>query len=790
MLRLILGRSGAGKTLYAIEKAGECAGPVVLLVPEQFTFEAEKLLLQRLGPQAGLHIEALSFTRLAQRVFREYGGLARRYIDDCGRMIVMRLALRQVGDLLAVYRRQAASPAFIETMVGAAAEYKACGVTPALLGEAAQKLGGGLLYEKISDLSLIMGAYDALLGKSLSDSNDDLARLGDCLLSHRFFAGKTVIVDSFKGFTPQERRVLGLILPQADEVYVTLCTDTIDDAEHGLGLFSPVRHTARQLIAEAEKAGTAVATPVRLGEPQRFQNDALRHLERFVFRGRAEQFAQDAPPIHIVSASNIYDEAQYAAQTIASLVRETGCRYREIVVIAGEPELYRGVIDPVFEKYDIPLFLDFRRGVDTHPLMALALSLFEIVLENFRAGPIFRCLKTGLPGLTTAETALLENYVLMWDIRGFEDWGRQWQSHPAGFGKALTEADAATLKEINGIRERVFMPLAAFKAATEKAQSSGDFCRCLYDRLCADGVDRRLPELCAQLRESGELELADEYLRMWETLMGLLDQLALTLGGFPVTAREFYQLMRLGIAGCDIGHIPASLDQVTFGGAQRIRAGEPRYVFVLGLAEGIFPKNGGAGGIFTQSERRRLAEAGLEIVPDAQEQATEERFFAYKAFTCASQGVWLCCPRSDPAGRALRPSQYLAAVKAIFPLCGAPDDALENPLDALQNEASAFEALALGFRKGGDLPTALKAYFGARPEYAQRLAALERVARREPFAFRDRQAARALYGEEIHISPSRLETHRQCRFAYFCRYGLNAAPRRKAELAAPEIGTL
>lgn len=790
MLRIVLGRAGAGKTRYAIEQAVGCGTQAVLLVPEQFTFEAEKRLLSRAGPSACLRVEVLSFKRLAHRVFGEYGGAARRYIGECGKYIVMRMALRQVADMLEVYRGQAVTASFVKTMVDAVAQYKVSGATPGLLGQVAEKVGNGLLRRKLSDLSLVFQTYEALLGQNLYDTADDLTVLAKTLEEHRFFEGKTVVIDSFKGFTPQERRVLARIIAQAEDVYATLCADALDGDGEGLNLFAPVQKTARQLIAEAHRAGVPVAKPVLLGAPQRFDTESLRFLEEHIFRGLGGTFEKDAPEIRLVSAAGLYDEAQFAAQSIAALVRETGCRYRDIVVIAGDPAVYRGIIDPAFEKYGVPLFLDARRAVDTHPLMVYVLSLFEAVLDNFRPGQVFRCLKTGLLDFTVEEISALENYALMWDIRGFDAWNMSFDKHPGGFGREMTAADKETLAGLNSIRERVMAPFAAFRRGLEQARSSGDFCRCVYTRLVQDGIEKRLPALCEQLRQDGELELADEYLRMWEALVGVLDQLALTLGGFGVSARDFYELLRLGISGCDIGHIPASLDEVTFGGAERIRTGEARYVFVLGLAEGMFPKSESTGGLFTRAERQKLQDAGLELAPSGREQAAEERFFAYKAFTCASRGVWLCCPRGDAAGRELRPSAFYEEVKKLFPGAVRVEDALQNELDSVQNEQSAFEALALGLRRGGELTAALEAYFQRDKTYLPRIEALQRAARREPFAFHDRQAARALYGENLRVSPSRVETQRQCRFAYFCRYGLNAFPRKKAELAAPEIGTL
>ena len=73
MLQLVLGRAGSGKTHTVYEQihalAGQGADNLVLIVPEQSSFETERDMLRLLGP-ARLHcVEVLSFTRLCDRFF-------------------------------------------------------------------------------------------------------------------------------------------------------------------------------------------------------------------------------------------------------------------------------------------------------------------------------------------------------------------------------------------------------------------------------------------------------------------------------------------------------------------------------------------------------------------------------------------------------------------------------------------------------------------------------------------------------------------------------------------------
>lgn len=788
MLHLIFGRSGSGKTRVALETAHNIAqngGNAVLIVPEQFTFETERTLVHEYGPRSFLNIEALSFSRLAHRVMSEYGGLACHYIDDCGRYILMRLALKKLDGMLNVYARQAAGVSFVKAMVDAVGEYKVCGIDADMLDTAAKSTGGGLLRQKLEDISLIMRTYNALLENGFSDPLDDLARLAKKLDGCRFFEGKTVIFDGFKGFTPHERAVIEKILCQADDVYVTLCAEGLGNTEFA-GLFSPVEKTARQLTSLAGKCGVPVASPMKLTETHRFESESLCALEQTVFRPGAPSYGENVDDIHIISAQNVYDESRFAACEITRLVREKGCRYGDIAIISRGLELYDGILDPIFEQHGIPLFYDCRRGLESHPLMALVLSLMDMMTANFRQEHVLRYLKTGLAGFTVEEASRLENYMLMWDIKGAQQWECEWHGSPAGFENAPKDKTARELAELNALRERFYNPVAALLSKME----SGGKARALYDFLCETGARDAVTQACRVLKENGEVRLADEYAQIWEKLIGMLDQITIAAKNESLTLREFAELLRLVVDGADLGSIPPTLDAVAAGDAERIRTGGAKYVFILGLAEGIFPRAANTGGLISDSERRKLISMGLELSPPADEQAADERFFAYKAFTCASRGIYLCCPRGDATGRALRPSYFLSAVKKLFPLCKTKDEPLSDPLFNITNDRTAFNLLAQRFGDGSTFTSTLKTLFENNDKYTSRLAALKRASGRHRLHFSNAQTARALYGEDMHVSPSRIETFGQCRFLYFCKYGLKAKPRRRAELDAPEIGTV
>ena len=143
MLRIITGRAGAGKTSGIMEelRADIAAGLAgrLLLVPEQFSHEAERELAHAAGPGLALCAEVLSFTGLARRLEAEAGPGGRSALTAGGRLLCMALAVDNVCTSLRVYARARRSPEMQLELLGALDELTAAEIGPARLMEAAER---------------------------------------------------------------------------------------------------------------------------------------------------------------------------------------------------------------------------------------------------------------------------------------------------------------------------------------------------------------------------------------------------------------------------------------------------------------------------------------------------------------------------------------------------------------------------------------------------------------------------------------------------------------------------
>jgi len=779
MLKLLLGRAGTGKTTQILETIARQGPnrPQVLLVPEQHSHDMERKLCAISGNQVSRYAEVLSFTRLADRVFSVCGGLAAPALDAGGRLLLMYTALKNVSGQLRLYARPSRRPAFLTGLLATVDELKSCTVTPEQLWTAGTE-AGDQEGDKLLDLSLIYGAYEALTARQGSDPRDKLTRLAMALESCPWAAGKDLYVDGFTDFTPQERQVLRQLLRQGEQVTVALTCDQLEDNENGSGIFSPARRTGGQLLRLARQAGIpgTVEVCARSAAPRA---PALAHLEGGLFAPVIDPYPEDAGAVTLFTAHTPYSEVEWTAAEILRLVREEGYRFREIAVCARSMEGYGTLLETVFARYGVPVFLGRMSDVLQKPVFALITAAMDTAAGGYRYEDLFRYLKTGLTGLSAGEVDLLENYALKWGLEGSAWTGRkEWTNHPKGYGQSFSEGDRALLEELNRLRRRAVEPLEALRKNpnhTGRGQAVA-----LYQFLEAISLPEQLSQRTQALRERGEEALAEEYGQLWDILCGGLEQCAAILGDAPMELDELSKLFALVLSQYDVGSIPVSLDRVNGGEMPRLAHKGCKVLFLLGADDGALPQVSPSPGLLNDDDRSLLASYGLELAPRLDQKLVREMTIVYETCALPEDRLYVSWSAAGAGGEEQRPSFLFYKLRALFPQLR---QVRESALDGRFRLSAPRPALELA----GRYPEAARALLGME-EYAPLArralcsAGLER-------GHLTRPVVEELYGRRVPMSASRMDKYQACHFSYFMQYGLRAEPRRPAGFQAPEYGT-
>lgn len=794
MLQFILGRSGFGKTSFIYNKIKEMVlsgeDKIIMLVPDQSTFETEKSLFELLGAQHSKSVSVFGFLSFCRSVFEQTANNPKNVIDDGTRAMIMSVALEQLTDRLTLLNADK-NRGISDLMISTLKECKKGGVSPDMLRAAAENINDDTVKQKLNESALIFDAFSAIVSQSYIDPLDDIDRVHNILLENNdLFSGYTLFIDSFSGFTAQQLKLIRLMLNRCESTYIALTLDPENGQSEDV--FATCNDTYKKLKAIANKDFINIKSPVKLTECTRFNNDELKTLEAFAFRSRKPKVCFDGQPdnIRIYQASDSYDECEYAARQIKRLVIDEGYLYSDISVICHETDNYSGILDVIFDKYEIPYFMDVRKDADIKPVIRFVNSVFRMILDNFEREDILSLLKTGLTKNSDDAVRDFESYVYIWNTNN-SAFKNEFAQNPRGFAEELTANDEKTLASAESVRKSVIEPVTRFKADI-KDKTGREISTSLYNLLEEMGVPAALKKIYDDFCETDEPDFAAEQIRIWELLMDALDKTVAVIGDMRLSPRRYYELLLTQIHSIDFAEIPRKLDCVTVTTAQRVRISSRKAAFVIGCNDGVFPAAPKGTGLFSPYEQKLLMLNDLNFTEDYSSIANLEAYMAYCCITSVSDKLFVSYPTVDLKGDKYKPSQIIDEVAEAFPKIAVLDktELIDSACcDSMLAVKPAFEWYARSISGGKEL-AGLREFFENDTAFKPKAEALDRAVKKAPFKIEDKKNAELLFGGEMHISASQIEKFSNCPFSYFCNYGLRIRERYRAEINPMEYGTL
>lgn len=819
-LRFVFGAAGSGKTRYlydqVISRSLEHPEHMhLVMVPEQFTMQAQRELV-RLHPSHGLmNIDVLSFKRLAYRVFDELGVQVPVVLDDMGKSMVLRRVLGKQGKELRLYGSHLGQTGFINQLKSQLSELYQYGIRPENLKELAAQAQEPLLAQKLQDLEWVYQAFQAYIKDHYITAEEILDILCRELPRSERIRKSVVYLDGYTGFTPVQYRLVQILIRQALDVVCTVTVDQKTDPyqESGIqNLFYMSKHTVARLegLAGPRDRSQDVVLSQRPG--RRYQNSpALDFLEQNLYRYRGRTWDQKQNQVLLLAGQTPAEEVRYAAASIEALVRGRGLRYRDMAIVTGDLASYGREIQRQFSQAGIPFFMDNKKSILENPMVELIRAALELILD-FSYDSVFRYLKCGLvydrePGEDSEVsynrqeaqvlTARLENYVRALGIRGWKQWNQTWERRYRG-GENLN------LEELNQFRQWVLAPLTPLRQAiTQPEATIQDVTQALRTFLEGLQIRQKLEDcrdLFAQRGEYKDESLVQEYSQVYDLAEEMFQRLEGLLGEEKAERRVYAQILDAGFGEIQVGMIPATLDQVVAGDITRSRLEGVKVLFFLGVNDGVVPQRKAGGSLLTDRDREFFKAHHLELAPTAREESCMQKFYLYLMLSKPSDRLVLTWACRSQDGKAMTPSGLLGEVRKLFPgipvLQGAD---LKWPVQTL---GDGKELLIQGLRSWAGAqdepeqnrdPETLKLYrwFLDHPQYEKKARALADGAF---YSYQERgigqAAAQALYGRTLQGSVTRLEQYASCAYAHFLRYGLELMERQEFELEAVDIGNL
>lgn len=785
MLNLVFGRNINNRTEYVRNlvadgiKAGNDG--YIFIVPEQFSYETEKAMLEKVGAKGLLNVEVISLSRLADIILEEQGIKSQKQqVDDGIKMMTMSLTLEALTDKLNVLKKYITRPALIENLVSFATEMKQCSVTVDMFSEYIENRKDNSLKAKIKELIPIISLYNAMLEKDYYNTDDAFDILCELFNTYKYFENKTVVIDGFTRFTKQESKVIEKAIMQCDEIYVTFNTDCKSFGDD-FSLFANVNKQIENLKGIAAKCNVKIAKPIIVDEYDKSIDSNLLLLEKNFFKVEKESCKGVNPEsITLLSAPNKADECEFIAQNIKRLMREEAVRCRDIIVFERSKDSYDNELAAAFKKYGIPFYEDKRQPVDNQPLIVYLRCLFDIACNGISTESLLRYLKTDLTDLTAEEISMLENYAFIWKIKPSQ-WKKDFVDNPRGFGSELNDSDKAKLIKLNELRQKTVGPVLSFKKDFSQAVGEQKTV-VVYEFLEKNGIRFRIKEIAQKLYESGNQVLCEEQDTVWSLVTEMLDKLYIVSKQGDLSVKRYSELFDILLSVSDFGTLPRGLDEVTIGAADRTRTTMKKYVFIVGANDGVFPLCPSTQGLLNDKDRIALRTAGIELAETAEYKQIEEKYIAYSVVTSAITKLFITYSESDYSGASKIQSAIIDEIKEIFPDIKETRYEQLDLTDRIESDYSAFEIYAENYKYNNALTSTLDKYFDDNTLFKGKVDSLKTAAKKKKLEIEDKNTAVKLFGNDINMSASKIQAYHECPFKYYCRYGIGAEPLKAAEV--------
>lgn len=819
-----LGPSGSGKTKKIMSDITKRAlsepdRTFLLIVPDQYTMQAQKDMVEMNPCHGIMNIDVLSFGRLYHKIMEEVGHGKEITLDDTGKNLLLRRVAFDIVDELETIGSSLDKPGFIHEIKSVISEFIQYGYEPSSIDkliEAANKGHKKSLMKKLIDLKRVYEAFQDYKKDKYITTEETMGLLAKKLLQARSLDNAVLAFDGFTGFTPIQKEVIVSLTHKASEMWFSVILDSAGDTSAEVGdLFGLSKRymTSVEKIMGQSKATKLEASVLPEGTVNpRFRSPELAFLEKNLFRNNGAIYEKDTTcqDISIFVADNPREELRHVCVEINRLIRTGEYSYRDMAVVTGGLDSYSPFVNDLFGMYEIPVFMDQGRKLVLNPMVEYVKAGLLVIKKNFSYESVMHLLRSGVSGIEQREIDEFDNYLLALGIKGYKAYSQDFARFPKFLrsfdGKKVVITDEAVLKlgQINETRKKfmnVMSPLLNVFNGQNVKKTARTMTEGLYHYIADNGLYERIEEYASDFEKSGDLSRKKEYEQVYRELMILLEQIVSLVGDEELTLDEYIKILEAGISEIKIGIVPGQTDYVLVGDIERSRLKEIKILFLIGVNDGNIPKNSANGGIISDLDREYLSggdeDNGIELAPTVREKTFTQKLYLYMNMTKPSERLYLSYANTDALGKTLKSSYLIEIIQKLLPgikmehIIG--DDYCSDISGKGDNDyilADLFRRYAAGSISESDEQLFLVLYDLAKGD-DKKLGNMRNAAfyhyETKPLA---RQVVSALYGKVITNSISRLERYAGCAYSHFLQYGIALSEREEFDVSRMDIGNI
>ena len=693
-LKIIAGRAKTGKSTYIydeinIEINKRTNENLVLIVPEQMTYQSEYEIIDRLKNNGIMDVEILSFKRLAYKVFEEVGGLKIQEINTYGKVMLLKQIFEEKINELQVFKKASKQDGFLREFDQLIKELKQNSISIEFIENISKfKIDNELLKRKLADIIKIYKEMNDKTKDIFYDEEDKMNLFISAIEKSSYIKNSKIWIDGFDSFYGQRYNIINNLIKYSKDVSISLnidvaCLNELENCDDWES-FKTTYDTYKIITEEIkEENGEIKIIPIY---NIKNSNEEIKSLEKNLFTINEEQFLEKTDNINIYSSMNPYTETEKAASKIISLVRDNNYRWKDIQVAVGDLDNYQNNIKKVFTQYEIPYFLDAKRDIMNNPLTKYILSLLDMFIWNFKHDNVFEYLKAGFSPINYNEIGKLENFALQYGIEG-NKWFREFKFK------------AKNINYYNELRSKISEDFNKSRKEFQRLSNALDITLFIFDFIKKHKVQEKIEKQVEVFKKLGCYEESSENAQIWNSVIGIFDQITLAGEDVKISPKEYRKMIESGFKEVKISIIPPTIDKVAIGNIDKISLGKSKALFILGANEGKLESKNNEKGLLLDDERDLLVQTGMKLISSSSYATFKEKHTLYKVFSSPANKLFISYALGTTEGRTLQPSLYIDRLKQIFPAVKEETD-LSNldEINFISNESGTIEQIVVKIR--------------------------------------------------------------------------------------------
>ncbi len=795
----------------AIETSVKNGREVVVIIPDQFSYDYDKKLYDRLGAVRFNKLTTAGFNRLSELLENMYGGSGTGNANDNAKIILMYKAvktLRSKGEICyytkLADKRGLEKGNFISQLIELVQQMRESGISCETASAAAEMLDGSLA-QKMTDISRIYSEYMSQLEKAgLHDSVSSISAAVKAARKNSFFEHKDVFIDAFSSFTYDELNMIELCFSQADNVTVSLVIDN-DCVKNSI---HPFRMPVMTFGILKSLAGNREYSIVETTEETQYSPEIvyvcknLLNISKTVYCGSGDN-------VRVLNADDVYSEAAFVCAQIKQLVSENDYSYSDIAIILRNMQDSSSVFESMLERYDIPFFIDKADRISASSIVHYFSSLFNCVItKQYKTDNILKLVKSPFFSPKKHNANMIEQYCLKWNIDG-DMWVKDY------FGLDIesvkSESEREHIESVEKIRKLIIEPFERLKKACSGEIPASQMCQSFFALLDEMKISQRTYSVVRAASNSGndtQIELSRGLRQLWEKILSAVKSIYDCLDDDKISLRQFFELFRVMVSQMSVSNPPQKIDCIRIADASHSRLSNIKAAFICQVNDGVFPKSYSNSSLLSGVDITQLCSAlkGVDnsfdrlFGADAKYSLMQEELSCYNAVSSATDKLYLTYINSDLTGEEKLPSTLVSDVLKCFaenkPIESSKNEKIsEIPLDFFCTSAkTAFHTVVEHFRDDDAHISAIKMSLGS-TQYASKLAALssgsDKLFESTKTNADKELCAGSFFNDSVAaISASQIDSFYECPFGYFCKYGLKLSPPEKMDMNAIHKGNL